>query len=143
VNSVDIVYERLKGFPIPQYQIIVDGVLLNDFLNSETNSNDFDLLVPPIGLMFEQDQKKVFELLEYRNVIFPLLVCPDDLDFSCIVVSVYVTEKKNQTTWEYWAYGLDMSKPIHCRKLIFDKNEYRNFVNKFKSYIICENKYMG
>ena len=135
MNTIDIIYAEQKGFLSPQYQIIVDGVLLNDFLNGKTNSNDFDLLVPPVGLMIEQEQRKILELLDWRNVVLPLLVCSDDMDFSCIIVSAFVTEKKNQTVWERWGYGLDMSKTIFCPKLAFDRREYKKFVSKFKCFI--------
>jgi len=135
MNTVDIIHAEQKGFLSPQYQIIVDGILLNDFLNGKTSSNDFDLLVPPVGLMYEQEQRKILELLNMRNVVLPLLVCSDDMDFSCIIVSVFVAEKKNQTIWEHWGYGLNMSKPIFCPKLAFDSREYKKFAEKFKNYI--------
>ncbi len=135
MNTIDIICAKQKGFSHPQYQIIVDGKLFNDFLNQKTNSKDFDLLVPPIELFDEHEQRKVLDILDYRNVMLPLLVCSDDMDFSCTIVSTYVIEKDDFVIWEYFGYGLDMTKSIYVPRLSFFKDQYEAFTEKFKRFI--------
>ncbi len=139
ISNIEITCAKLRGFSGPQYQILVDGLLLNDYLNRHTHSNNFDLLLPPIELMNDQDQATVFKLLDRRNVILPLLVCSDDMDFSCTIVSTFVTEADDLIVWDSFGYGLDMSEFIPAPKLCFVKSNYDSFIHYFKHYI--ENPY--
>ncbi|CAI8723802.1 Arginine decarboxylase [Brevibacillus sp. IT-7CA2] len=85
----------LKGFQHPQYVITIKDITLDDYLNQNTQSRSFELLVPPIGLFDNRDQQKVLELLSFTNVALPVLVCSDDMDFSCTVVTRNVEEAKD------------------------------------------------
>jgi hypothetical protein len=137
--QIDITCSKLKGFTHPQYQILINDQLLNDYLNQHTQSRSFDLLLPPIDLINEQEQKTVLDRLDYRNVILPVLVCSDDMDFSCIVVSTYVKESNNLVVWDGFGYGLDMLEAIHVPKLAFEKAQYDRFEERFKEFILHPN----
>ncbi|ASJ57490.1 hypothetical protein BP422_09240 [Brevibacillus formosus] len=134
-SKIEIRQDQIKGFQHPQYVITINDITLNDYLNQNTQSSSFDLLVPPIGLFDNRDQQKVLELLSFTNVSLPILVCSDDMDFSCTVVSTNVEEAKDYIIWKTFGYGVDMSKPIHVPPLTFEKDVYREFVEAFKGFI--------
>lgn len=134
-NKIEIRQDQMKGFQHPQYVITINDITLNDYLNQNTQSSSFDLLVPPIGLFDNRDQQKVLELLSFTNVVLPILVCSDDMDFSCTVVATNVEEAKDCIIWKTFGYGVDMSKPIHIPPLTFEKDVYREFVEAFKGFI--------
>ncbi|UNK20696.1 hypothetical protein MNQ98_12065 [Paenibacillus sp. N3/727] len=87
LSKIDIRLDQVHGFQNPQHMIYINEMTLIDYLNQNTESDSFNLLVPPIGLFDASDQQKVFDLLDFTNVAIPILVCSDDMDFSCIVVS--------------------------------------------------------
>ncbi|MED1959235.1 hypothetical protein P4V52_21230 [Brevibacillus formosus] len=134
-SKIEIRQDQMKGFQHPQYVITINDITLNDYLNQNTRSSSFDLLVPPIELFDNRDQQKVLELLSFTNVALPILVCSDDMDFSCIVVAANVEETKDYIIWKTFGYGMDMSKPIHVPPLTFEKDVYREFVEAFKGFI--------
>ncbi|TQK63893.1 hypothetical protein FB479_103764 [Brevibacillus sp. AG162] len=134
-SKIDIRQAQMEGFQHPQYVITINDITLNDYLNQNTQSRSFDLLVPPIGLFENRDQQKVLELLSYTNVALPVLVCSDDMDISCTVVTTNVEEMKDCIIWRAFGYGVDMSKPIHVPPLAFEKDQYREFVKVFKDFI--------
>lgn len=134
-SKIGIRQDKMKGFQHPQYVITINDITLNDYLNQNTQSRSFDLLVPPIGLFDNRDQQRVLELLSFINVTLPILVCSDDMDFSCTVVATNVEEGENYIIWKTFGYGVDMSKPIHVPPLTFEKDVYREFVEAFKGFI--------
>ncbi|MGM1048828.1 MAG: hypothetical protein ACQEXX_22165 [Bacillota bacterium] len=135
LSKIDIRLDHVHGFQNPQNMIYINEITLIDYLNQNTDSDSFNLLVPPIGLYDASDQQKVFELLDYTNIVIPILVCSDDMDFSCTVVSTSVVEEKDCIVWKSFGYYLDMSKPIHVPPLAFEKDNYKKFVENFKGLI--------
>ncbi|MGK5508508.1 hypothetical protein [Brevibacillus formosus] len=93
-SKIEIRQDQIKDFQHPQYVITINDITLNDYLNQNTQSSSFDLLVPPIGLFDNRDQQKVLELLSFTNVSLPILVCSDDMDFSCKVVATNVRRRR-------------------------------------------------
>lgn len=133
-NNVQLTVGKLKGFSLPQYQILIDGILLNDRLNELTGSKEFDLLVPPLELLDEKDQRETLRRLALYNTRMPLLVCPDDMDFSCIVVSALVELQKDAVVWKDFAFGLTELQYIHKPSFKFQKTEYEKFIKTFEDF---------
>lgn len=89
----------------------VDGKLLYGHLNQwllkyENNKivnmmKPFDDLCPAWTkeLDWSGDVRFVWELIEKERAILPVLLCPDDLDFTCIVV---VSEVEKTEDFVYW-----------------------------------------
>ncbi|WP_340007056.1 hypothetical protein MHH52_05185 [Paenibacillus sp. FSL K6-0276] len=136
ISKIDIFLGDLKGFKYPQYTIQINDISLNDYLNLHTKSSDFDLLLPPIAMFNNEDQQKAIHLIDFRNVTMPLLICSDDMDFFCTIVSAYVVEHDDIVLWKYFGYGLEISTSIHVPALAFDKIGYAAFINKFKTFAL-------
>lgn len=63
-------------------------------------------------LVEEHEQALVRERMWPRvgeRLIVPLLVCPDDLDFTCTLVVAEVSSTEDEVTWE--RVGLDVTDP--------------------------------
>ncbi len=131
-SSLDLCFGPVKGFEHSQYVISINGTNLTDYLNDQTGCRDFDLLLPPIGLYSRSEQEQILELLGRRNVVMPVLVCSDDMDFSCTVVSTYVIECKDYVLWDGFGYGLTMRQPIHAPRLAFERACYDAFAAKVR-----------
>ena len=80
-------------------------------------------------------------LCERETTIVPILVCPDDLDFSCIVVVCEVKYMETSVQWK--RIGIDttgipnyIGKDIEWFRMIplleFPLNQYQNCLNGFK-----------
>ncbi|NEW09859.1 hypothetical protein GK047_28565 [Paenibacillus sp. SYP-B3998] len=136
ISKIDIFLGDINGFKYPQYIIQINDLSLNDYLNLHTKSSDFDLLLPPIAMFNNEDQQKAINLIDFRNVTMPLLICSDDMDFSCTIVSAYVVEHDDIVLWKHFGYGLDISTSINVPALAFDKIEYSAFTNKFKAFAL-------
>ena len=135
VNSLQIDCAKLAGFNGPQYQILVDGELINHYLNRRTRSRDFDRMVPPVDLVDPTDQQQVVNLLGQRDSVLPILVSSDLMDLTGTVIAVRVTSAAGVVKWESFWYGLDMSRPIRVQGMVFDEAAYDVFVAKVKDYI--------
>lgn len=134
-SNIDINFGKVNGFKDLQYLITVNDISINKYLNDYAKKDYFNQLVPPIRLFNKKDQEKVDFLLNYKNIVLPLLVCSDDMDLSCIVVSCYVVEEKDAIVWKSFGYGLDMTEIIYAPQLYFKKDNYENFIQKFKLFI--------
>ena len=103
---------ELKPFPI----LVIDDVPLNQWMN-RFSIVDTDLsvlsLVPAQGwLMDEHENKIAWALLktignEECSTIVPLLICPDDLDYTCMVVVVEQIQKDDQVIWTRFGLALN------------------------------------
>ncbi|MFC2994425.1 hypothetical protein ACFODO_03900 [Acinetobacter sichuanensis] len=105
---------ELKPFPILE----IDDLPLNqwmDRLDLNILSNELSglSLVPAQGwLMDEHENKIAWELLkttgnEECSTIVPLLICPDELDYTCTVVVVEQIQKDTQVIWNRFGLGLN------------------------------------
>lgn len=118
----------------PQYITEIDGGFLQDYLNRETGSREFDSLLPPLAMVDEYDQELAVRLVRGLNQWTPVLVCADDLDLSCLVVSAYVEECPEGVAWTFFGWGVHGDKPINASGLFFERDEYAKFVADFVRY---------
>ena len=96
----------------------IDGEILPDYLDeciSESEDDYLKGLKTFMGLCpawskelnFKGDVRFVWELIRRENTtILPILVCPDDLDFSCIVIVIEVEKTKDFVYWNKVGYVL-------------------------------------
>jgi len=116
------------------YEWFIDGVRLSQYLHDNknvelpNNVEPFDDLCPAWtkGLDWFGDVRFVWELIEQDKTVLPIYVCPDDLDFSCIVI---VSEVEKTKDFVYWnRIGLvqenDYDFSIEKRKGILDTDSY-------------------
>ncbi|MBQ3513211.1 MAG: hypothetical protein IJA32_05345 [Lachnospiraceae bacterium] len=96
---------------------VIDGKALPEYLNEwALESKDTYLksigsffgLYPAWGkgLDYKGDIRFVWKLIEMDSAVLPLLLCSDDLDFSCIVMVVDVEKTKDFVYWRRIGYVL-------------------------------------
>lgn len=127
--------------------IFVDDIRLDKWLASKLDDKNYIGLIPAwLGwLLNPKEQKYVWvttKLCKTKTTIVPILICPDDLDFSCTVV---VCEVKYADTSVQWArVGLDRTGfPTYIGKdidwlenvpsLHFLRKQYEDCINGFMS----------
>lgn len=89
------------------FEWFIDGMRLSKYMAENKtitlpdNVEPFDTLCPAWtkGLDFYGDVRFVWDLLEREKTILPIYMCPDDLDFSCIVIVVEVEKMKDYVYW--------------------------------------------
>ena len=132
--------------------IFINGIRLDKILSHATNEN-FDGLLPS-WLDFYEDKSRgekeyVWEKTRNtgKNIIFPILLCPDDFDFSCTVIVVDTTHCIDKVVWN--RFGINCAKfpigkfiPQYIEKSIdwfpnigpfyFDKKAYWDCVEAFE-----------
>lgn len=87
----------IDGLPLYEYinkwlaenQNLLQSVTPNDDL-AICWTNDYD---------FEGDSKFIKYILKQNNAITPILSCPEDFDFSCIVIVADVIKEDNKVIW--------------------------------------------
>lgn len=121
----------MPGYEHPQYIIEIDGEFLQDYLNRKTGGREFNGLLPPLGMVDEYDQELAVRLVRGLNQWTPVLICADDMDLSCSVVSAYVEEFPEGVAWTFFGWGVHGDKPIPAPGLLFERDEYARFVADF------------
>lgn len=114
-----------------QYVIAVDGQPLEALLNRDTASGGFNGLYPSLGMNDSADQRLAAELVAKRAGWTPLLVCGDDMDLSCSVVSAYVQEMDDWVWWSRFGWGVDGGREIAAPARCFAKADYDRFVDDY------------
>lgn len=100
----------------PEGQLLIDGDdLLMRFAHWEVANDakeDWPQIAPfddlalawSIPLEYSGDVRFVWKMLREDKAILPLYLCPDDLDFSCIVIVAEVEKTENYVYWNRIGY---------------------------------------
>jgi len=106
-----------KYGPAPELVITVDGVALDVLLAEQLGIEDLRGLVPALSSLEDAGELSValerFRSEGTERTNAPVLVCPDDLDFSCSVVIAEIERSEGWVTWN--RLGLDASPPAERR----------------------------
>lgn len=95
------------------FEWFIDGKKLFEYLNEkqvielpEIVDHHFDGLCPAWtkGLDYLGDVRFVWSLQKLNQAIMPIYLCPDDLDFSCIVIVIEVEKNKDFVSWNRAGY---------------------------------------
>jgi hypothetical protein len=85
-------------------ELRIDGEFTVNLVSKMYQEDDFFKgLVPAYSgwLMNDDEEQLVFDrLLPQSNAICPILICPDDQDFSCTVVVVEIIKKPESILWK-------------------------------------------
>ena len=87
----------------PHRQILVYGRPIDLVLSDLAPNEDLRGLVPAFEFLLDEHERSIanprlFDLKPGTHLV-PLLICPDDLDFSCTVVIVEVIIHSSAVTW--------------------------------------------
>jgi len=127
--------------------IFVDDIRLDKWLTIKLDNKNYIGLIPTwLGwLLNPSEQEYVWmttELCKTKTTIVPILICPDDLDFSCTVV---VCEIKYDGTSVQWArVGIDRTGfPTYIGKDIDWLENVPSLHFLRKQYEVCINEFMN
>jgi hypothetical protein len=128
----------------------VDGYWLDEKLEEVYPGNMHKGIVPTLlfWMEIEKEREIVWNRIlpnEGQKIICPILMCPDDADFSCTLIDA---EIENTGTTVRWArIGIDQTKEFEPEKIgstvkWFDKveplefkiSEYKNMLDEFKKH---------
>lgn len=128
--------------------IEIDGFWLDEKLDSLYPNNFFKGLIPTLLFAMEIDQEKevVWNRIKPKQnskVICPVLMCPDDCDFSCTLIVAEIENTNDTIKW--LRIGIDQTHEFEPEKvgskvewfeklqpLEFAKSEYLQFVLDFE-----------
>lgn len=111
MNNIEI-KKIHKGGNWYDFEWFIDGIRLSKYLINKKNVElpykvePFDDLCPAWTkeLDYAGDVKFVWHLISLENAVLPIYLCPDDLDFSCIVLVVEVEKTKDYVYWNRAGY---------------------------------------
>jgi len=115
--------EAIKSkLPFPLYKdreflcVFINGKRLDECISSHVSS-DYIGLIPSWLDLYDMNYEPSREEKEFvwkqtkldeKRKILPILLCPDDFDFSCTVVVVEVISEVDAVIWN--RFGVDVSK---------------------------------
>jgi len=101
----------IKGQDCPNIKI--NGVNISELLSKSFNDeHTFNHLIPTIQGMDNIEEERVsierFKPKEGQSTNAPILMCPDDVDFACIVVIAEIHNLGDRIVWKQ--FGIDRSE---------------------------------
>lgn len=156
MNKIEALLDPKEHYPI--LKLKVDDKWLDELLDEYAPNRQLKGLIPTLCFRMERDIENqiVWErILPNTNEkrIAPILMCPDDLDFSCTIVTVECAAKKDYVEWKNFALditpntyqnplfiGRNSSFLTHPQlKFQFRRSEYKNVVKQFQEQYTIEN----
>lgn len=132
----------------------IDGHWLDEKLDELYPDNMFKGLIPTLVYWIErEDEKKIVwkRILPNENetTICPILMCPDDNDFSCILIVAEIKNCGNLIQWK--KIGIDKTNEWEAEKvgsivewfdklifLEFTMQDYMKMLDKFKEQLTLD-----
>jgi hypothetical protein len=113
VNRIEAVRAPSRHIPDPHLAITVDGVPLDELLGAARPDLQLAGLVSSLLGWFDREEDRA---VPWQRILpevgctgyAPLLICPDDLDFTCSVVMAEVVAEPDAVRWD--RLGLDASR---------------------------------
>lgn len=153
MNHIDVEdIETIHGYKENYW--IIDGKTLPDYLSEwalETKDDNLKSMEPfhdlcpawSMELDFRGDIRWVRKLIEMDSVVLPLLLCPEDLDFTCMVIVVEVEKTKDYVYWNRVGYVLYENEDFEEEKKngILNTSTYSDADWEKYGYLAFENIY--
>jgi hypothetical protein len=154
-NTISILRRLNPYSKLPFYDIAVDGLALEELLNKMFPTRGFTELVPTLLNWLEEDPRE--RAVVWRRVMppsgevskLPILMCPEDLDFSGQIIVAEVATEENYVHWR--RLGEDKTKTIWVDPdrigtevewlpgvgpFVFERIQYENVVTHFRQNLI-------
>ena len=130
-------YEGYKDFI--NYRI--DGYWLDEKLDEIYPDNMFKGLIPTLVNWMERDDEKavVWKRIlpnENETTICPILMCPDDNDFSCTLIVAEILNNGGLIHWKQ--IGIDRTMDWEAEKV----GSKVDWLNKFSEFIFSKQDYL-
>ncbi len=129
----------------PHPVFTIDDIPLDVWLNEMTNESTVLDLVPAQGWLDDEDEFELswnrLECLEPDTCTFvPILICSDDVDFTCAVVIVEQSISMDTVIWNRFGWNLSSKKEVGSTirwfktqvSVSFHIVDFRNAFEKFR-----------
>ncbi|QEL13502.1 hypothetical protein PX52LOC_00359 [Limnoglobus roseus] len=105
MNQIQAIRAASKFVPEPHLIIAVDGIALDEVLDAAIPGSKLTGLVSSLLGWFHNDEDSV---IPWQRILpevgctgyAPILICPDDLDYSCSVVMAEVVTETDVVRWD-------------------------------------------
>ncbi|MFN0196902.1 MAG: hypothetical protein ACKVT0_09150 [Planctomycetaceae bacterium] len=105
MNRIEAIQAKSKFVPEPHLIITVDGMPLDELLDTASPDSNLSGLVSSLLGWFHNDEDGD---IPWQRILpevgctgyAPVLICPDDLDYSCSVVMVEVVAEPDLIRWD-------------------------------------------
>lgn len=113
MNRIEVIRALSRHVAEPHLAIVVDGVPLDELLDAARPGLRLAGLVPSLLGWFDREEDRP---VPWQRILpevgctgyAPLLICPDDLDFTCSVVMAEVVAEPDAIRWD--RLGLDATR---------------------------------
>ncbi len=128
----------------------IDDFWLDEKLEELYPGNMYDGIIPTLlfGMVIPKEEKVVWDRilpLQNETTICPILMCPDDLDFSCTLIVAEIQNYGKTIKWN--RIGIDKTTEYDAEKVgskvdwfeeingfEFVKTEYETMLSEFKKH---------
>ncbi len=112
MDKVELKDHQSKYSERPYPMIYINGMSFDTLLDSLYPDQNLYGLVPAVTWLWDDDQQALaierFLSPVEASTFVPLLVCPDDADFSCTILIVEIENSASEVFWR--RVGIDASK---------------------------------
>lgn len=127
MNSIEI-HHLQTSYGYSQNMWFIDGRVLPEYLDVwaadfrdkslDSIPENFFNLCPAwsMELDYAGDVRFVWKVVQMESAVVPLLLCEEDLDFSCIVIVVEVKKTKDSVYWNRIGYVTHKNKDFEEEK---------------------------
>ncbi|MCZ8517487.1 hypothetical protein O9H85_35145 [Paenibacillus filicis] len=111
VNKIEVVSMKSAYSDVEHHTIIIDGISLDLVIHRQYPSDNLLGMIPTIIDWVDDPKEKEFLKKRFnsegKEVVLPVLMCPDDCDLLCTVIVANVVKADGFIIWE--RIGIDMS----------------------------------
>lgn len=111
INKIEAVKYQSKYAKTAHLVFAIDGIPLDVWLQDHAGDQNYIGLVPALTWLSDERELEVAwrRIIPFRNSqVAPILICPDDADFSCTVVVAEVCKEGEEVIcWR--RLGIDMT----------------------------------
>jgi len=150
MNTIKVKLDKHQYVSDDYANYLIDDYRLDERLEELYPGNMYDGLIPTLlfGMEVPKEEKIVWNRIlpkENKTSICPILMCPDDLDFSCTLIVVEIENCNKTIKWK--RIGLDKTTEFEPEKvgskvkwfdkikeLNFEKAEYDQMLIEFKKH---------
>lgn len=151
MNKIEVKLGKTPYVVNEHLMIYIDYSPLHEIISTHIDEEHYDGLVSTLlnGWMNDKLEEKIVQdrLISTDNikVNLPILMCPDDCDFSCSIISAEMIKTKKLIYWN--KFGVDISPApelypnikateiqwIHnSPKFTFDRSQFEKEIAKFR-----------
>ena len=112
----------------PHWQLVIDGKTLDRILHEIRDGDGLLGLVPAVDFLYDSEERRIARDLacDFSNGSrrVPLLICPDDLDFSCTTIIVDACFSNSRVEWK--RIGVSIAEPLGPESVYEEVSWYQN-----------------